>query len=206
MSTIRQASELIVEAGASIFARGLTPGCTGNFSVLVGDELVMTSTGSSLGRLRVEDLSIMNLSGEHLAGPAPTKEWGLHLALYSTGRGQAVVHLHSPHAMAWSCRAELPVERPIPYLTPYLVMRASDLRLVPYSRPGSASLLTGVREAAKRSRALLLQRHGTLNCAADLCAAVDVAEEIEQAAWVAIASAGAAPELDDRQVRELLDN
>lgn len=195
----------IVALGRSIFERNLTPGCTGNLSVRVGDHVVATPTGSSLGELHADSLSVVGLDGELRGGPVPTKEVGLHLELYRNSECEAVVHLHSPHAMAYSCLPELSVEHPIPFLTPYLVMRASDLRLVPYHRPGSAELTAAVREAARLSSALLLQRHGSMVAGRSLRAALDAAEEIEQAAMVALLTKSRAAPLSVDEVAALVD-
>src|SRR5881409_158074 len=96
--------EDICRFGRSLFERGLTPGSSGNISVRLpeGDWLV-TPTNASLGFLDPARLSRLDARGRLLSGDAPTKEVPLHSALYETRpSAQAVVHLHSTHAVAVS--------------------------------------------------------------------------------------------------------
>ena len=60
------ARERIVETGASLFERGLTHGRTGNLSVRTGDQVILTPTGSSLGRLTADALSVVDLDGRRI--------------------------------------------------------------------------------------------------------------------------------------------
>ena len=76
------AAEEIANIGASIFSRGLTPGRTGNLSCRVGDEIVVTPTGASLGSLNARELAIIDLDGRPVRGGLPTKDAAVHAALY----------------------------------------------------------------------------------------------------------------------------
>ena len=55
--------EEICAIGASIFARGLTAGSSGNISVRTEEGWLMTPTGSSLGRLDPARLSELGPGG-----------------------------------------------------------------------------------------------------------------------------------------------
>ena len=79
-SSGRELRSQIVEFGKSVFDRGLTGGSTGNISVRTGDRFLMTPTGSSLGRLDADRLTLLDAAGNHLDGDSPTKESVLHLA------------------------------------------------------------------------------------------------------------------------------
>jgi 3-dehydro-4-phosphotetronate decarboxylase len=171
----------LVTLGAALYDRGLTPGRTGNLSVRRGEEVLITPTGASLGRLSPERLSVVTVDGIHREGERASKELPLHLALYRrhTACG-AVAHLHSTNAVAVSSLAELPVGDALPALTPYHVMRVGPLPLVGYAPPGSTALEAGVARAAEVSRSMLLQNHGSLATAPTLEGAVDAVEEIEE--------------------------
>ena len=59
----------------SIFDRGLTGGSTGNISARTEDGgLLVSPTGTSFGRLDPARLALMDKSGRHVDGDAPTKE------------------------------------------------------------------------------------------------------------------------------------
>jgi 3-dehydro-4-phosphotetronate decarboxylase len=173
----------IVEHARSLFARGLSPGTSGNISVRSGDGYLMTPTGSSFGTLDADRLSRLDARGEHVDGDAPTKESFLHLAMYAERPdAQAIVHLHSTHAVAVACLDGVDPEDVLPPLTPYYVMRVGRLPLVRYGRPGDSALAGAVREAARKSHALLLANHGPIVAGDSLAAAASACEEIEETA------------------------
>ena len=100
--------EAICAIGASIFARGLTSGSSGNISVRTEEGWLMTPTNASLGRLDPARLSKLDPDGRLISGDPPTKESFLHRVMYEERRDTgAVVHLHSMHSVAVSCLAEI---------------------------------------------------------------------------------------------------
>ena len=191
------AAEEIATTGASIFARGLTPGRTGNLSCRIGDEIVVTPTGVSLGSLDPRQLAVIDLDGRPLRGGLPTKEAAVHAALYrARPTARAVVHLHSTHAVAVSCLADTDERSALPPLTAYFALRVGRLPLVPYFAPGDPSLSIAVEEMARDHHALLLANHGSVVAEDDLLSAADAAEEIEETARLALL-------LQDRPTRPL---
>lgn len=195
----------LVALGAGLFDRGLTPGRTGNLSVRQGDEILITPTNASLGRLDPDRLSVASLDGAHLAGDPPSKELVLHRALYRHHPDcRAVAHLHSPYAVAVSCLPGLASRDALPPLTPYYVMRVGELALVDYAAPGSAELESKVEAAGERSRSLLLRNHGSIVAGTSLESAVDAVEEIEATARLHLLLEGRDPlHLDSVSVAEL---
>ena len=82
---MKDVREHICDFGLSLYQRGLTHGSTGNLSARLPDgNLVVTPTGSCLGRLTPESLSVISPNGMLLSGPKPTKEVPLHQAFYNT--------------------------------------------------------------------------------------------------------------------------
>lgn len=183
-------AQQLVDACRALAAAGLSPGSSGNASIREGDRILITPTGSALSRVAVDDLALLSDTGEHLSGPAPTKEWEMHLAVYRarTDAG-AVVHLHSRAATAVSCLG-MPGEDPLPPYTPYRLRMLGTVELVPYAVPGSAVLAASVGEAATRSASVLLANHGSILCTTDILRAVDMAEELEAAAELTLALHG----------------
>jgi ribulose-5-phosphate 4-epimerase/fuculose-1-phosphate aldolase len=183
---LAQARSAIVRACRHLSAAGLSPGSSGNVSVRVGAHIVATPTGSSLRSLTEEQLAVTP-SGEEGA-PRPTKELPLHAAMYAAHpEANAVIHLHSPYATAIACLPPgVDGHAILPPLTPYRVMRLGDVPLVPYARPGSAELASGVAAAAPGHPVLLLANHGPVVAARTLEAAIDLAEELETAAQLTL--------------------
>jgi len=193
----------LVAACRHLADRGLSPGGSGSLAVRVGeDELLVTPTGSSCSRVRPEELALVRLDGgpAPATGPRPSKEAGLHRAVFAARPdARAVVHLHAPFTVAVACldpAAGGPHGTgPIPPLTPYQLMRLGRLPVVPYAAPGSAELAAAVGERAGTADVLLLANHGSVVAAGSLERAVDLAEELEAAARLHVTLLGAAPRL-----------
>lgn len=183
----RELRDAIVAHARSLFARGLSPGTSGNISVRTGDGFVMTPMGSSFGALDPDRLSRLDAAGGHLDGDVPTKESPLHLAMYEERQdANAIVHLHSTYAVAIACLDDVDLDDVLPPLTPYYVMRVGRLPLVPYAKPGDAALAETVRERSRESHALLLANHGPIVAGRSLDAAASAIEEIEETAKLAL--------------------
>jgi ribulose-5-phosphate 4-epimerase/fuculose-1-phosphate aldolase len=202
-------AQSIVELGASLFARGLTFGRTGNLSAVDTDgTILMTPTGVALDKLRADQLSRLDVSGRHLDGPNPTKEAFLHLAIYrARPQEKAVVHTHSTYSVAVSCLRDIDHTNALPPLTAYYAMRVGALPLLPYHAPGDESLGAVAQLAATTHHALLLANHGPVVAGADLAAAADALEEIEETAKLSLLLRGQAvapvPEDEVRRLEEL---
>jgi ribulose-5-phosphate 4-epimerase/fuculose-1-phosphate aldolase len=203
--TDRDLRDAIVAHGSSLFARGLSPGTSGNISARSDDGWLMTPTNSSLGLLDPERLSRLDAEGRHVDGDAPTKESWLHLAMYEERPdAQAIVHLHSTYAVAAACLADADPENVLPPLTPYYVMRVGRLLLVPYARPGDRSLAAAVRARARESHAILLANHGPMVAGRSLDAAASAIEELEETAKLVLLLRGLPTRgLSPEQVAEL---
>lgn len=175
--------EEFCELAASLYARGLTAGSSGNISVRLADGWLMTPTGSTMGTLDPARLSKLDRNGAHVDGDKPTKETFLHMAMYRVRpKAKAVVHLHSTHAVAVSCMSGLDPANVLPPLTAYHAMRIGALPLVPYYPPGDPDLGEAVAAAAEGSHALLMANHGPVVAGASLKDAVFASEELEETA------------------------
>jgi len=182
-SNEQQARDDIVAAARSLFSRSLTHGSTGNLSVRVGDRILVTPTGSSLGTVTADELSVIDLAGRHVDGAAPSKESFLHAAvLRARPTANAVVHTHSTYSAAVSCLADVDPANVLPPLTAYFAMRIGTLPLVPFHAPGDASLEPLAESLARDHLALLLANHGPVVAGVSLGAAMDALEELEETA------------------------
>ena len=187
MSTDIELRHAICDWGRSLFERGLTSGSSGNISVRIASGYIITPTNSCLGRLDPERLSVLDQAGSHVGGDKPSKEVPLHLAFYEARReAMAVVHLHSTYATALSCRSDVDPENCLPPLTPYVLMRAGKVPLLPYSDPGTTDSRQWILQKAPEHSSVLLANHGPVVSGTSLDAAVYAAEELEEAAKVAL--------------------
>lgn len=143
----------------------------------------MTPTNSCLGFLDPGRISKLDRGGRHVSGDKPSKEVFLHRAFYET-RPQtgAVVHLHSSFATALSCLTNTDPDDCIPPLTPYVVMRVGQVKLLPYVKPGDERMGDMIRDLGGRHAAVLLANHGPVVTGKDIASAVYAAEELEETA------------------------
>ena len=148
----------------------------------------MTPTNSCLGRLDAAGISKLDLSFAHIGGDRPSKEVFMHKAVYQARPDAgAVVHLHSTMATAIACLPDVDPDNPIPPLTPYFVMRVGRrLPVIPYYRPGDPAMGPAIHAAARTASALLLANHGPVVSGKTLTDAVYAAEELEEAAKLAL--------------------
>ena len=199
------ARDAIVEAGRHLDRLGLAPGRSGNVSVRLGEQVLLTGTNQRLGALQAESLALVGLDGAQVSGPTPTKEAALHLGIYrARPDATAIVHLHSPYAVAASCLADLDADDAFPPITAYYLMQVGRMPLVPFHPPGSTELAAAVESLAGDARALLLANHGLLAADALLDAALLMAEEIEATARLVLLLRGAAVSLVPDELVEQL--
>ncbi|MCT8535003.1 aldolase [Glaesserella parasuis] len=174
----------MVELAKSLFDRGYTVGGAGNLSVKLDDNRVLvTPTGSSLGRLEVNRLSVLDMNGNLIEGDKPSKESVFHLALYQANpQCKAVVHLHSTYLTALSCLQGIDTTNAMRAFTPYYVMRVGQLPVIPYYKPGDTNIARELSERALQAKAFLLANHGVVVTGNSLVDAVDNTEELEETA------------------------
>ena len=201
--------EAMAEHGRLLFGRGFSVGSAGNISARLADGFLMTPTNSCLGRLDPARISRLDVQYRHVGGDRPSKEVFMHRAfLEARPEAGAVVHLHSTHATAIACLATPGESAPIPPLTPYFVMRVGrSLPVIRYYRPGDVAMEPAIAEAARAgARAVLLANHGPVVSGRTLDDAVYAAEELEEAARLALLLHGrGARVLMQAEVEELLE-
>lgn len=183
MTEIEQKQQMVALA-RSLYERGYSVGGAGNLSVRLDDNrILVTPTGSSLGRLDPDKLSVLDMQGNLLSGSKPSKEYVFHLEMYQKNPTcQAVVHLHSTYLTALSCLEGIDSENAMRAFTPYYVMRVGKLQVIPYYRPGDINIARELGERALTGKAFLLANHGVVVTGSDLLDAVDNTEELEETA------------------------
>ena len=208
MSAEARLREEICRLAASLFARGLTHGSTGNLSARTEDGgLLVSPTGASFGALDPARLARFDEGGRLVAGDLPTKEMPLHAAFYETrSTAGAVVHLHSTHAVALSLLPGADSGDFLPPLTPYAVMKLGRVALLPVFLPGDPAMGEAVRGLAGRRSAVMLAHHGPVVAGRDVAAAVAAVEELEETAKLALLTRGLdARALGTDMVRAVVD-
>jgi 3-dehydro-4-phosphotetronate decarboxylase len=179
----------LVAAGRRVGAKGLTWGTAGNLSVrLSGERFAISASGARLDELAPERIVICE--GERFEGARPSVETGLHRAIYRARPDVgAILHASPFHATLVAC-SDLELDCSASTDTLYYVRRVAR---VPFLVPGSPELAEATARAAADHDVILLANHGSVVCAPDLDAAVNVTEALELLCRMLVARAQGFP-------------
>ena len=95
-------SEQFQTVGRDLFARGLVSSNSGNLSIRLGDQVIITRRGCMLNCLSENDLIETGVCKNTRTTPLASTDLAIHRAIYRETQGLAVVHAHPPHAVALS--------------------------------------------------------------------------------------------------------
>ena len=119
---------------------GLTLCSSGNISWRIGDEALVSGTGSWVPTLPKEKVSICRVAtGEVLNGVKPSMESGFHLGvLRERPDCNVVLHFQSKYATVVSCMSATPKDFNVTAEVP--CHEGREIPVIPYFRPGSPEL------------------------------------------------------------------
>ena len=182
--------EAVAACARKSVAVGLNQGTSGNVSArsLLGFWITpsgrdMTElTGMEMVEMRVETQDEQRKDGT-MPSPSPLKggikpssEWRFHHDIYATfPEAQAIVHAHSPFAVALAClRQDLP---PFHYMV--AMAGGTNIRCARYATFGTQALSDAIVEALQDRRACLMANHGLVAWGTSLNSALALAVEVE---------------------------
>ncbi|MEE4164735.1 MAG: class II aldolase/adducin family protein [Desulfocapsaceae bacterium] len=197
--------EELITYSKILYERKLIHATGGNTSVRDGDIVWISQTGAKLGELTESEIVKVDLNGTVLAGSRPSKEMGMHLAMYrARPEAGAAIHAHPTFSIALSTLISQESEDAIPPYTAAFYVRAGRVPMIAYHGSGAHSLHEAVDALAPRYHALLLRQHGLLVAGKDMADTLGIVEEIEQCCQVAVA-VGTAGECLTESERAVID-
>ena len=160
MITNEHIQEFLAQAHRVGDAR-LTICSSGNLSWRIGEEALVSGTGSWVPSLQAEKVSICNIAtGEVKNGVKPSMESGFHLGILRERPDvNVVLHFQSEYATAVACMNKKPTNFNVTAEVPCHVGR--EIPVIPYYRPGSPELAHAVVEAMKDHNSILLTNSRT---------------------------------------------
>jgi len=172
----------IIEACATMKARGFNQGKPANVSARLGAAILITPSSLPYDEMKPWDLAQMPIDGEYGAwtGPhAPSMEWRIHIDVArSRPDVGAIVHTHSLYATVLGiCGREIPA---IHYMI--ATCGGPTVRVAPYATVGTKDLSERVLKALEGRNACLLANHGAIAVGPDLRYVLALAEEVENLA------------------------
>ena len=192
----------IIEIGKRLYDRHLTYGTSGNISLLLADEILITRTGTRLGYLREEDIVRISKDGENISGQGSSERY-LHSAIYKKRPDiKAIIHVHCPALTAFAC-ARKPVNANI---HPENILVFDDIPLAPYGMPSSDELVQNTAEFFENRDVVLMSNHGIVAGGCDLEDSFTKIEMAEANAQLIINSKilGGGVSLTDREAEDLI--
>ena len=128
---------------------------SGNLSWRIGEEALISGTGSWVPTLGKEKVSICNIaSGTPTNGVKPSMESTFHLGILRERPDvNVVLHFQSEYATAISCMKNKPTNFNVTAEIPCHV--GSEIPVIPYYRPGSPELAKAVVEAMLEHNSVL---------------------------------------------------
>jgi L-fuculose-phosphate aldolase len=178
----------ICAVGRKLWMRQFVDGNGGNISYRIGpNEVICTPTLVSKYDLTPEDMSLVDLEGNQIAGTKPrTSEIFLHLEIYkAVPEAKACVHCHPPHATAYAITGAFPPNLVIPEFEVFV----GKVAISPYETPGTAAFAQTVLPYVKTHNTVLLANHGIICWADTVTHAEWYAEVLETYCWTLMLAA-----------------
>ena len=181
----------------------LTICSSGNLSWRIGDEALVSGTGSWVPNLQKEKVSqCLVATGEVLNGVKPSMESGFHLGvLRECPDCDVVLHFQSPFATAVACMQETPKDFNVTAEVPCHV--GKEIPVIPYYRPGSPELAAAVIAALKDHNSALLLKHGQVVCGKNFDEVFERAMFFEMACRIIVQSGGKYTTLTPEEIDDL---
>ena len=165
---------------------GLTICSSGNLSWRIGDEALISGTGSWVPSLREDQVSVCDVAtGKVLNGVKPSMESVFHLGVMRQREDVGVVlHFQSPYATQVACSEVRPQSYNVTAEIPLHVGRV--IPEIPFYRPGSPELAEAVVNALATRNSALMLKHGQVVCGKDFDDVIQRAMFFEMACRICV--------------------
>jgi L-fuculose-phosphate aldolase len=150
----------LCDVGRRLWQRAYVDGNGGNIAIKVADDLALcTPTLVSKGFMKPEDMCLVDLDGNQLAGSKKrTSEILMHLQIMKKQpRAVASVHCHPPYATAFAVAG---VEPPTCMIPEFEVF--ASVAIAPYRTPGTPEMGKLVADLTDKHNTILMANHGVV--------------------------------------------
>lgn len=189
----------VAKTALSLVTTGLVVNTSGNVSVRVDDDIIITPSGRAYDSLSAKDVCVISLGGEWVAGEhLPSSETPLHLDVYNANpEVYAIVHTHSINATAVSTLVQT-----LPAIHYQMLDLGGPVPVAPYATFGSQQLADSVLSVLPGHTGVLMQNHGSITIADTLETALarTIALEWCCEVWLKAVTAGEPSILSEEQM------
>ena len=176
---------------------------SGNLSWKIGNQVLLTGTGSWVPKLKKEDITICNLAdGSIVQGVKSTSESGFHLGVLRNREDRHVVlHFQSKYATVIACMKNRPSNYNV--TAEVALYCGKEIPVVPYLRPGSPELARAVTVALTDHDCAIMEKHGQVVCGKDLDDAFQKAMFFEMGCRILVLSGFNYQPLTEEEIADL---
>lgn len=203
-ATLIEIKNEIIKYGNMIDRKNFSPGTSGNISVRYGDNILITSSGSTNGDLCIEELILIDFDGNAIDGDKKaSSEKFMHIEFYKKRQDiNAIIHVHPPYLSSFAA-ARQSLEEPIMAEN---VFYFGKIPLADYALPSSMELTHNTAKYFEEYNAVLMANHGFVVGDTDLKQAYLKLEIAESYAQIVLNAKllGGAVLLNDKEVAEIL--
>jgi L-fuculose-phosphate aldolase len=151
----------ICDIGRRLWQRAYVDGNGGNIAIRVGEDVALcTPTLVSKGFMKPEDMCLVDLEGNQLAGAKKrTSEILMHLQIMKRQpRAVATVHCHPPYSTGYAVAGVAPPTCMIPEYEVF-----SSVAIAPYRTPGTPEMGKLVSDLVDKHNTILMANHGVVS-------------------------------------------
>ncbi|MGM9775231.1 MAG: class II aldolase/adducin family protein [Candidatus Coprenecus sp.] len=178
---------------------------SGNLSHRIGDKVLISGTGSWLGSISSEQISLCCVEDSSvISGPKPSIEKNLHLGLYRCRKDiDTVLHFQSEYATVVSCMENKPENYNVTLEIPLYV--GTSIPVIPFYLPGSDELARAVVEAmGSGADVALLSNHGQVVCGSSYKDCIQKAIFMEMACRIIVTAGSNISFIPEERILELI--
>ncbi|MDZ4835997.1 MAG: class II aldolase/adducin family protein [Candidatus Melainabacteria bacterium] len=205
--THQEQRESLVEVGKLCYERRYICGTEGNFSIRLGENLLLTTPASTCkGRLKPDELVLTDLEGKPIEGQThrPSTELAMHITAYQKRPDiKAIVHAHPTVAVGFTVAGQSLAK----CVLPEVVCTLGFIPVAPYATPSTNEVSESISELVTKYDALVMDHHGALALGKDIWDAYYKLETLEHHAETMLVAhlLGGVKTLRKPQVEKLLD-
>ncbi|KAA6318977.1 L-fuculose phosphate aldolase [termite gut metagenome] len=182
---------------------GLMMCSSGNLSWRIGEEALLSGTGSWVPNLTKEKVAMCNIAtGALVSGVRASMESTFHLGVMRIREDvNVVLHFQSEYATAVACMTKKPESFNVSAEIPIHV--GKEIPVIPYCRPGSPELANAVIESMTTHNSVLLTNHGQVVCGKDFDQVFERACFFEMACRIIVQTGGDYSVLTPQEIEDL---
>ncbi len=195
----------IIEYGTLCGRKNFSPGYSGNISARFEDGMLITTSGSSNGFLKEDNIVYIDFCGNSKEeGKRPSSEKFLHIEIYKKRQDiNFIIHVHSPYLSSFASAGK-------DLMAPVMaenVFYFGGIPLAKYALPSTMELVENTAKYFDEYDAVLMENHGFIVASNTIHDAYMKLELAESYAQVVLNTSilGGAKVLGKKQAKEILD-